>query len=65
MLAARVIPYQRLYRTIEWRILILIGSLIPLGTAMRSSGLAEFIADAITSNIKFAGPWPCSPGSSF
>ncbi len=56
MLAARVIPYQRLYRTIEWRILILIGSLIPLGTAMRSSGLAEFVADAITSNIKFAGP---------
>ena len=56
MLAARVIPYQRLYQAVEWRILVMIGSLIPLGSAMRSSGLAEFVADAITANIQFAGP---------
>jgi di/tricarboxylate transporter len=56
MLAARVIPYQRLYQVVEWRILVLIGSMIPLGTAMQTSGLARFVADFVTSNIEFAGP---------
>ena len=55
MLAARVIPYQRLYAAVEWRILVLIGSLIPLGTAMKSSGLADIVADFVASNLEFAG----------
>ena len=56
MLALRVIPYQRIYQVVEWRILVLIGTMIPLGTAMRTSGLASFIAESITDRIEFWGP---------
>jgi di/tricarboxylate transporter len=44
MLLFRVVPYERLYAAVEWRILVLIGSLMPLGLAMESSGLAHIAA---------------------
>ncbi|HJO08191.1 MAG TPA: SLC13 family permease, partial [Chloroflexota bacterium] len=44
MLAFRVVPYERLYAAVEWRILVLIGSLMPLGLAMETSGLAGVVA---------------------
>jgi di/tricarboxylate transporter len=32
------------YREVDWMVLVLLGSLIPLGLAMQNSGAAEFIA---------------------
>jgi len=56
MLVARVIPYERLYVAIEWRILVLIATLIPLGTAMETSGLASFAAGNVVEVLGPAGP---------
>ena len=44
MLGLGVVPYERMYAAVEWRILVLIGTLMPLGLAMESSGLAGVVA---------------------
>ncbi len=56
MLAARVVPYDRLYAAIDWRTLVLIGSLIPLGTAIERSGLAGTAAESVTGWLEAIGP---------
>jgi di/tricarboxylate transporter len=42
------------YRQVDWKILILIGSMLGLGVAMQSTGTAEFLAERLTSLV---GPW--------
>jgi di/tricarboxylate transporter len=56
MLAARVVPYDRLYAAVDWRTLVLIGSLIPLGTAIERSGLADVVVGSVTGWLEAIGP---------
>ena len=56
MLAFRVVPYERLYAAVEWRILVLIGSLMPLGLAMETSGLAGVVAREVVRLLEPGGP---------
>ena len=39
-----IVPLQKLYDTIEWPVVVLIGSLIPIGAAMETSGTTAVIA---------------------
>ena len=55
MLALRVLPYERLYAAVEWRILVLIGTLMPLGLAMESSGLAGVVAGRVAEFLEPGG----------
>lgn len=43
----RVISIDEVYRAIDWRTLVLIAGLLPLGIAMDTTGTARFIADRI------------------
>lgn len=48
MVLLRVVPVEEVYRSIDWRTLVLIAGLLPLGIAMDTTGTARFIADRMT-----------------
>jgi len=37
---------QDLYEGIDWKIIVLLGAILPLGTAIESSGLSQHVVDA-------------------
>jgi di/tricarboxylate transporter len=45
--ALDIVPLRELYDSIEWPILVLLGSLIPLGIALETSGTTALIANGI------------------
>jgi len=45
---ARIVPLTEMYDAIEWPVIVLLGSMIPLGAALESSGGTELIAGALT-----------------
>jgi len=47
MILLRVIPVGEVYRAIDWRTLVLIAGLLPLGIAMDTTGTAQFVADRL------------------
>ncbi|UWQ16106.1 SLC13 family permease [Jannaschia sp. M317] len=44
----RIVPLQELYDHIEWPVVVLLGSMIPLGAALQTSGGTELIAGWLT-----------------
>ena len=44
MLMTRCISPEEAYRRVEWKVLILIGSLLSLGAAMEASGTGKYLA---------------------
>ena len=44
---ARIVPISELYTHIEWPVVVLLGSMIPLGAALERSGGTELIASAL------------------
>jgi di/tricarboxylate transporter len=48
---SRCIPAEEAYRTIDWRLLILIGGMTAFGRAMEVSGSAAFLADHISAAV--------------
>ncbi|MFK5891646.1 MAG: SLC13 family permease [Pseudomonadota bacterium] len=49
MLLFKIIPLQDLYKSIEWPVIVLLGSMIPIGIALESSGGTALIAQNIIS----------------
>lgn len=47
MIAFKIVPIRELYETIEWPVIVLLGSLIPIGTAFEASGGSDLVAQAI------------------
>ena len=47
MVLTGVIPLRQLYDSVEWSVIVLLGSMIPLGVALESSGGTEAIASTI------------------
>jgi di/tricarboxylate transporter len=43
-----IVPARHVYDSIEWPVIVLLGSMIPIGGALESSGGTALIADAIT-----------------
>lgn len=54
MFATRCITPEDAYRQVEWKVLILIGSMLALGAAMQSTGAAVFLAEQLTALV---GTW--------
>lgn len=50
----RCIKLENAYANIDWRLLILIGGMMAFGEAMKTSGAAAMVADAITAWLQ---PW--------
>ncbi len=44
---SKIVPLSELYTHIEWPVVVLLGSMIPLGAALESSGGTELIAGAL------------------
>ncbi|MEM7491217.1 MAG: SLC13 family permease, partial [Pseudomonadota bacterium] len=44
----RIVPLQELYDHVEWPVVVLLGSMIPLGAALQTSGGTELIAGWLT-----------------
>ncbi|MCT4657165.1 MAG: SLC13 family permease [Cohaesibacter sp.] len=42
-----IVPIREVYDSIEWPVVVLLGSMIPLGTALENSGGTELIAGSI------------------
>jgi len=42
-----IVPSKEVYTSIEWPVIVLIGSLLPLGAALQSTGGSEVIADLL------------------
>ena len=51
----RVVPLQELYDHVEWPVVVLLGSMIPLGQALETSGGTTLIAESL---IWLTDGWP-------
>jgi di/tricarboxylate transporter len=51
-----VLSVEQAYRGIDWTTVILVAGMIPLSTAMTSSGAAERLADGLVDVVGDAGP---------
>ncbi|MDH5748034.1 MAG: SLC13 family permease [Rhodospirillales bacterium] len=47
MVITNILPARDLYEGVDWPVIILLGSLIPIGRAMETTGGTEIIADAM------------------
>ena len=52
-----IVPMRQLYDAIEWPVVVLIGSLIPIGAALEKSGGTQLLAQWIVDVSQGAPPW--------
>ncbi|WP_274426345.1 SLC13 family permease [Chelativorans sp. YIM 93263] len=52
-----VVGPREVYESVEWPVIVLLASLIPLGLALEQSGGTRLIADAIVSQTGALPPW--------
>jgi di/tricarboxylate transporter len=57
MVLTKVVGPRQAYRAISWQIVVLIGALIPLSTAIQTSGGADRIADLIVDAVGPGRPY--------
>ncbi len=57
MMLTRCISPEEAYRRVEWKVLILIGSLLSLGAAMEQTGTGRYLADQLIALIGQSSPW--------
>ncbi len=57
MVALGVVKPQQAYRAISWQTVVLLGGLIPLSTAISSSGAAELIAGGLIAAVGGGSPY--------
>ncbi len=53
----RIVPLSELYTHIEWPVVVLLGSMIPLGAALENSGGTELIAGSLIGLTGNLPPW--------
>ncbi|MFD3190597.1 SLC13 family permease [Sedimentitalea sp. HM32M-2] len=53
----RILPISEIYDHIEWPVVVLLGSMIPLGTALENSGGTGLIAGALTGLTQGMPAW--------
>jgi di/tricarboxylate transporter len=54
MLLTRCVTPEELYEEMDWSVLVLLGSILPLGIAMQKSGAAELLASGL---LRLTEPW--------
>ena len=52
-----IVPIRDLYRSIEWSVIILLGTLIPIGQALETSGGTTLIAGQLVALSDGYAPW--------
>ncbi|MGH2603683.1 MAG: SLC13 family permease, partial [Dehalococcoidia bacterium] len=56
MVLARVIRPPQVYESIDWPVIVLLGAMIPLGTALQETGAAQLIGGSILTISGEVGP---------
>ena len=56
MVLTRVIRPAQLYESIDWPVIVLLGAMIPLGTALQETGAAQLIGGSIVMISGEVGP---------
>jgi di/tricarboxylate transporter len=57
LVVLRVVTMEEAYRAVSWTTVVLVGAMIPLSTAMRTTGAAEDLADLLVGVVGDAGPY--------
>ncbi len=57
MVLTRILPLKELYTSINWPVIVLLGAMIPVGTALETSGGAERIAGIVVDLGNSMPPW--------
>jgi len=55
--ACRIVSGREVYESVEWKVIVLLASLIPLGIALENSGGTRLIAELIVSQTEGWPPW--------
>jgi di/tricarboxylate transporter len=58
LVVSGVVSVDQAYRSISWTTVVLVGGMIPVSTAMASSGAAEQLADRLVDIVGDSGPYP-------
>jgi len=56
MIGFNIVPLREIYTSIEWPVIVLLGSMIPIGVALESSGGTALIAQHIVDFAQGYGP---------
>ena len=56
MVLVGIIPLKEVYQVIDWRTLVLIGGMYPLGIALNGTGAADLIGETLIATIGGFGP---------
>lgn len=56
MLLTGCLRFREIYSNLHWQTIVMLGCLIPLGTAMNQTGMAGFIAHQLIQNLSGLGP---------
>jgi di/tricarboxylate transporter len=62
MVLLRVLTVEQAYRAVNWTTVILVGAMIPLSTAMETSGAAKLMATTLVQLVGGAGPYALLAG---
>lgn len=54
----KIVTVEQAYRSIAWTTVILVAGMIPLSTAMRTTGAAETLATRLVDIVGDSGPYP-------
>jgi di/tricarboxylate transporter len=57
MVLCNVVPLRQIYTSIEWPVIVLLGSMIPIGSALEASGGTALIAGSIVTLAEGYAPW--------
>lgn len=52
----KIIPPRQIYEAIDWPVIILLGALIPVATAMAATGTADLLAGVLLENVAQGRP---------
>jgi di/tricarboxylate transporter len=56
MILLGILSPERAYENVEWRTVVLVGGMYPLGLAMEESGAAELISELVAGSLGQLGP---------
>ena len=57
MVLLNIVPLRQIYESVEWPVIVLLGSMIPIGTALEASGGTALIAGSIVDISQGFAPW--------
>ncbi len=57
MVLFNIVPVRQIYDSVEWPVIVLLGSMIPIGSALEASGGTALIAGSIVTLAEGYAPW--------